>query len=188
MPCGVFANFPSGSPALRACHARAISPGSRARADRPLSPLTRDRPFHHFAGMGCSPPHIALLSGLQGTGMTGRQITEALSRLAMQFGPVQGRLLPRCKCVPAVPDEFRPARSRRKLRRCWFFFSRASLCFFTRRDSDRRLRFFSILDAKRDRRRALPPPTLSDPQPFDSESASTNHLPNPINPYERTPE
>ncbi|MDA9098864.1 hypothetical protein N9L76_08035 [bacterium] len=49
--------------------------------------------------MGCSPPHIALLSGLQGTGMTGRQITEQLTRLAMQFGPVQGQLLPRCKYV-----------------------------------------------------------------------------------------
>ena len=29
-----------------------------------------------------------------------------------------------------------------KTSRCWFFFSRASLMFFTRRDSDRRLRFF----------------------------------------------
>ena len=121
-PSGAFANFPSELPALRACHAHAISPGSRARADQPHSPLARDRPFLHFTGMGCSPPHIALLSGLQGTGMTGRQITEALSRLAMQFGPVQGRLLPRCKCVPAVPDEFRPARSRRKLRVVGFSF------------------------------------------------------------------
>ena len=51
------------------------------------------------AGMGCSPPHIALLSGLQGTGMTARQVTDVLHRLAMQFGPVKGRLLPRCKCV-----------------------------------------------------------------------------------------
>ena len=102
--------------------ARAISPGSRARADRPLSPLIRDRPFHHFAGMGCSPPHIALLSGLQGTGMTGRQITDVLNRLAMQFGPVQGRLLPRCKCVPALLDEFRASRDREEnVRRCWFF-------------------------------------------------------------------
>lgn len=186
MPCGVFANFPSGSPALRACHARAISPGSRARADRPHSPRTRDRPhINHFAGMGCSPPHIALLSGLQGTGMTGRQITEALSRLAMQFGPVQGRLLPRCKCVPAVPDEFRPARSRRKLRRCWFFFSRASLMFFTRRDSDRR--FFHPRREARSASSARFLSTLSDPQPFDSESSSTNHLSNP-NPHERTPE
>ena len=126
---GAFANFSSESPALCACHARAISPGSRARADRPLSPLTRDRPFHHFAGMGCSPPHIALLSGLQGTGMTGRQITEALSRLAMQFGPVQGRLLPRCKCVPAVPDEFRPARSSENFGVVGFLFARVSDVF-----------------------------------------------------------
>ena len=36
--------------------------------------------------MGCSPPHIALLSGLQGTGMTARQVTDVLHRLAMQFG------------------------------------------------------------------------------------------------------
>jgi hypothetical protein len=121
-PSEAFANVPSGSPALRARHARAISPGSRARADRPLSPLIRDRPFHHFAGMGCSPPHIALLSGLQGTGMTGRQITDVLNRLAMQFGPVQGRLLPRCKCVPALLDEFRASRDREEnVRRCWFF-------------------------------------------------------------------
>lgn len=64
---------------------------------------TNSKDFFYFffptarAGMGCSPPHIALLSGLQGTGMTGRQITDVLHRLAMQFGPVQGRLLPRCK-------------------------------------------------------------------------------------------
>eukprot|EP00228_Micromonas_bravo_P006229 CAMPEP_0203006164 /NCGR_PEP_ID=MMETSP1401-20130829/4026_1 /ASSEMBLY_ACC=CAM_ASM_000894 /TAXON_ID=38833 /ORGANISM="Micromonas pusilla, Strain CCAC1681" /LENGTH=236 /DNA_ID=CAMNT_0049747797 /DNA_START=100 /DNA_END=807 /DNA_ORIENTATION=- len=71
------------------------------------------------AGMGCSPPHIALLSGLQGTGMTGRQITDVLNRLAMQFGPVQGRLLPRCKvtqngCVLLgvdSPDSLRMARA-----------------------------------------------------------------------------
>jgi hypothetical protein len=47
--------------------------------------------------MGCSPPHIALLSGLQGTGMSGASITQVLQRLAQTFGPVQGRLLPRCK-------------------------------------------------------------------------------------------
>jgi len=43
-----------------------------------------------------------------------------------------------------------------------FLFARVSQMFFTRRDSDRRLRFFSILDAKRDRRRAraLPLDTL----------------------------
>lgn len=49
------------------------------------------------AGMGCSPPHIALLSGLQGTGMNGQQLTDVLQRIANTFGPVQGRLLPRCK-------------------------------------------------------------------------------------------
>ena len=47
--------------------------------------------------MGCSPPHIALLSGLEGTGMTGRQITDVMSSIAIQFGQVPGRLLPRCK-------------------------------------------------------------------------------------------
>ena len=36
--------------------------------------------------------------------MTGRQITEALSRLAMQFGPVQGRLLPRCLLPKSTGD------------------------------------------------------------------------------------
>ena len=49
------------------------------------------------SGMGCSPPHIALLSGLEGTGMTGRQITDVMSSIAIQFGQVPGRLLPRCK-------------------------------------------------------------------------------------------
>lgn len=92
--------LPSGARTHHACDSLAISPGSRARADRPAPRSFSPIALFLFAGMGCSPPHIALLSGLQGTGMTGRQITDVLNRLAMQFGPVQGRLLPRCKCVP----------------------------------------------------------------------------------------
>ena len=55
--------------------------------------------------MGCSPPHVALLSGLQGTGMNGQQLTDVLQRIANSFGPVQGRLLPRCKCAPSLPRD-----------------------------------------------------------------------------------
>ena len=159
-PSGAFANFPSELPALRACHAHAISPGSRARADQPHSPLARDRPFLHFTGMGCSPPHIALLSGLQGTGMTGRQITDALNRLAMQFGPVQGRLLPRCKCVPAVPDEFRPARSSENFGVVGFLFARVSDVFSLAAIPIDDCDFFpSSTRSAIGVERALPPPT-----------------------------
>ena len=68
-----------------------------SRSSHQCSPISPIPP--HFPGMGCSPPHIALLSGLEGTGMTGRQITDVMNSIAMQFGPVKGRLLPRCKCV-----------------------------------------------------------------------------------------
>lgn len=66
-----------------------------SRSSHQCSPISPIPP--HFPGMGCSPPHIALLSGLEGTGMTGRQITDVMNSIAMQFGPVPGRLLPRCK-------------------------------------------------------------------------------------------
>ena len=133
-------------PSARATRARSRPDLERA-LTVPSPPLTRDRPFHHFAGMGCSPPHIALLSGLQGTGMTGRQITDVLNRLAMQFGPVQGRLLPRCKCVPALPDEFRASRDREEnFPRCWFF-RRISPDFFFFRGSADPMDEISSLDA-----------------------------------------
>lgn len=96
------------SPRSRAT-SRPVSARSAPREDTaltidhlPRSPNHRSTATFLASGMGCSPPHIALLSGLQGTGMTGRQITDVLQRLAMQFGPVQGRLLPRCKCVRAT--------------------------------------------------------------------------------------
>ena len=67
-------------------------------ASRSTHPCSPDHPHApQIPGMGCSPPHIALLSGLEGTGMTGRQITDVMSSIAIQFGQVPGRLLPRCK-------------------------------------------------------------------------------------------
>ena len=126
------------SPRSRAT-SRPVSARSAPREDTaltidhlPRSPNHRSTATFLASGMGCSPPHIALLSGLQGTGMTGRQITDVLNRLAMQFGPVQGRLLPRCKCVPALPDEFRASRDREEnFPRCWFFRGSSHSFFFS---------------------------------------------------------
>ena len=50
-------------------------------------------------GMGCAPPHVALVSGLEGTGLGGEGVTEALRRVASAHGPASGRVLPKCKVM-----------------------------------------------------------------------------------------
>jgi len=49
--------------------------------------------------MGCAPPHVALVSGLDGTGLGGKEITETLRAVAASHGPASGRVLPRCKVM-----------------------------------------------------------------------------------------
>lgn len=51
------------------------------------------------AGMGCAPPHVALVSGLDGTGLGGKEITETLRAVASAHGPASGRVLPKCKVM-----------------------------------------------------------------------------------------
>ena len=49
--------------------------------------------------MGCAPPHVALVSGLDGTGLGGKEITETLRAVAAAHGPASGRVLPKCKVM-----------------------------------------------------------------------------------------
>ena len=47
--------------------------------------------------MGSAPPHIALISGLDATGLGGEEIASRLRRVASSHAPVSGRVLAKCK-------------------------------------------------------------------------------------------
>ena len=47
--------------------------------------------------MGSAPPHIALISGLEATGLAGEEIAARLRRVASAHAPVSGRVLAKCK-------------------------------------------------------------------------------------------
>jgi len=47
--------------------------------------------------MGSAPPHVALISGLDATGLGGEEIADALRRVARAHAPVVGRVLAKCK-------------------------------------------------------------------------------------------
>lgn len=49
--------------------------------------------------MGCAPPHVALVSGLEGTGLGGKEITDIMQAVASAHAPCSGRVLPKCKVM-----------------------------------------------------------------------------------------
>lgn len=140
-PSEAFANVLSGSPALRARHARAISPGSRARADRPLSPAHSRSPISSFRRDGVlSPAHRAPLGAAgHGDDWKADHGRAEPPGHAIRTGSREAAAAVQVRPRPARRIS-RLARSKENFPRCWFFRgSSHSFFFFSRiRGSDGR--------------------------------------------------